>query len=202
MSRTHHPVYDVFLSHAAIDAAVAGMVKHRLAGAGFSVFSAGDIKAGSDFAKELRQALRESQALIALLTRSHLRSDWLAVEVGAAMAWNTPIYVLRDGITAEDVPAYLRHYPSGPVAVLPEFIEAIRRHAQPLTERERNALVEAYQRIGVPVDQLITDTAAGDELASEFQQVTQVQVPPLSLVRELLRLRKRGELPRLRTSAR
>jgi hypothetical protein len=58
-------------------------------------------------------------------------------------------------------------------------------------------LTDVYKDIGVSVDRLITEPSAIDQLAEEFASRTRHEFVPSRLVRELLRIRKAGKLPKL-----
>jgi hypothetical protein len=190
--------YDVVLSHARVDEPIASAVCRHLEGTGLRVFMAGGLGEDARSASEVRRAIQESVSLVVLLTPTHARSDSVGIEVGAAWMWSTPIYLLLSDLPASAVPGYLRRYPSWPVwEGLDDVAEEVRKHAKPLTDRDRDTLAEVYREVGVSVDHLIADPSAGDRLAGLFAERADRPVQQPRLLRELLRIRKSGKLPKV-----
>jgi len=197
MNRKARKPADVFLSHAAVDAAVAEAVVRHFEAAGLVVFPAAGLGGDAGQAAAVREGLRESAAFVALLTPSLARSDSLTIEVGAAWMGAIPIYLLLSDIGKAEVPAYLRRYKAVPLwAGLDALIDEVRRLAEPLAEGDRAALAAAYRDVGVSSDRLISTPAARERLAEAFGERTGRSLPTHRLVRELLHLRKARKLPR------
>jgi len=89
-------VSDVFLSYAQSDTAWAAVVQQKLGEAGFKVFTVAGVPSGDNASDLIWDALTESAALIALVRGPGGMSKSLAVEIGAAMAWQKPVYVLYE----------------------------------------------------------------------------------------------------------
>jgi len=195
--------YDVFLSHSVRDAALATVVKQHLEEAGLAVFGVSGFdlaiggEPGTEWADAVWEALVESSALVALLTPAHRDSPALGVEVGGAWVRQKPIYILLEGDGPTELPPYLRRFQVYPLSELSNVILAIAKAAKPLARRQQEALTEAYERTGVPVDRLLTEPAAVAKLAQAFREMSGVAYSGERLVRELLRIRKQGNLPRL-----
>lgn len=89
-----------FISHHHEDVAVANSLVTPLANFGFSSFLAHrDLQAGGDWIDEIKQKLRESAVLIAIITSSFLRSDWTDQEVGFAIGRDVPVVPVMRGST-------------------------------------------------------------------------------------------------------
>jgi hypothetical protein len=200
MPATAKKQLSVYLTHAPIDAAQAEPVRQALFDAGFIVREppAGDV---TDAARASRDVLRDTQALVVLLTPSLLRSTQLPIELGMTLAWGIPVFVLLVDVARREVPAFLWNNLAVPADRLSDVIHALDRIGEPISDDQREALANAYLAVGVPVDQLMTDVSVSERIAEEFRRATRSQVPTANLLRELLKLRKRGQLPRLRASA-
>jgi len=83
-----------------------------------------------------------------------------------------------------------------------DVVASIKRGLSSLTEDDRAVLAGIYCELGMPTDRLLADPAAIDTLAREFHAKCGKMVSGERLVRELLTLRKRGNLPRLRSTPR
>src|SRR5207248_2434858 len=108
-----------------------------------------------------------------------------------------PIFVLLNGPSSTRLPAALAAYPIYPMGRLEEVIRAIRSSFEPLTEQERAVLADIYQELGVPADQLSHASTALRALASQFNKTVRKQFSGERLLSEILRMRKKGQLPRL-----
>lgn len=192
----------VFLAHSPVDATPAGPVRDRLREAGFDVVPGVELRApGENTLEELGRAIRDSQAVVVLLTPAFLRSSWLPVELGMARALGTPMFLLLDGVRRDEVPSYLWANLAVPVSRLADVLDALAHLGEPISDDQRLALADAYAKTGISVDTLLTDATAGDRLIGEFRAATGSRASSANVLRELLSLRKRGQLPRLRTSA-
>jgi hypothetical protein len=78
--------YDVFVSYASADKDEAKQIREAIESAGGKVYMDQKLTPGSDFADEIRTALRSSRQLWLLLTPSSLKSDWVLSEWSAAWA--------------------------------------------------------------------------------------------------------------------
>lgn len=121
------------------------------------------------------------------------------VEIGAADAWNKPVFLLINGPSSTKLPAPLRRYPVYPLSRLEEVIRIIRSGFDPLTDNERRVLADMYRDLGIPVNQLSESPTALRELVANFNRQTGKQYSGERLLSELLRMRKKSQLPRLRT---
>jgi TIR domain len=188
---------DVFLIHGPRDRGIASIVRAALSDAGLDVYAVDHLKADEPFLSEFRSAMGECSASLLILTRSTLESQDVAVAIGAAMASNTPVYVLYDGIAPREIPAWLREFEIAPLAKLGWVVAEIAKSREPLSEQQRLSLVRVYETLGIPADQLVRRPVSMRELWNEFRDETNAALPAKRLVEELFRLRKQGALPTL-----
>lgn len=194
---------DVFVSHAAADEGLAAKVEQAFAEAGLSVFRAsGAITAGSSASNAMIQALTESAAVVAVVTPLSARSPNFAFEVGAAMSWRKPVYLLLDGVKQTDLFAAAHRFHIAPIRDLALVVKQISHSRRTLSSRDLVLLKRAYAQTRVTVDRLLAEPISLDSLARRFEELGGEPVSPERLLTELLRLRKRGDLPRLGRASR
>jgi hypothetical protein len=132
----------VFLSYSSKDRELARKVRSVLVQEGLDVWDHGlEIMPGDNWAEEIGQALKESEAMVVLLTPSALESDVVRWEIDYALG--NPAYAQRlisvlvgrpEQIPEEKIPWILRRLK---MITLPEpngDVEAIKQIAQALTE--------------------------------------------------------------------
>ena len=119
------------------------------------------------------------------------------IELGAAMAWNKPIFVLLNGPASTRVPDALGTYQVYPRNRIDEVLTQIRRNFEPITDDERQVLVETYSDLGVPADRLSQSPRELQQLVEKFNEKTYKHLSETRLLSELLRMRKQAMLPRL-----
>lgn len=201
MTSTHGKTCDVFISHAASDTHLAKEIADSLQSVGLEPFYAGTVEPGMDLADSIWQALAESRALIAIISPDVPPSSMGLVEIGAATAWNHPVFLVINGPSSTKLPSALRRYPVYPIGRLEEVIRRIRTGFEPLTDIEHGILAAIYRDLGTSVDQLIQSAESLQKLTAKFNEKTRKQLSGERLMSELLRMRKTGQLPRLRTRA-
>jgi hypothetical protein len=189
--------YDVFLSSAAADRGVAMVVRRAIEDRGLSVFSADDLQGGAGVEDAIRSAMADARVFVAVLSRLSVNSPTIAIELGAAMAWGKAIYLLLEGIGPAELPSALLRYRSIPLSRLAEALREIERSIEPVTEEQARLLAEVYASISVPTDQLASRPSSLDQLTSRFNQRAGTSYSPERVLQELIRLRKRGGLPKL-----
>jgi hypothetical protein len=192
---------DVFIAHAAEDAALAGDIANACRASGLEAITAAEILPAENVSDALWDALAESRALLAVLSRSGPTPS-MAIELGAARAWNKPIFGVVADPTLTDLPPGLSGihlYTSGRVE---DVIRAIKRSSEELTEEDRSLLAQRYTEMGASVDQLALEPRLLQELVKRFTAGTGKAVPGERLLSELLRMRKQGRLPKGRTGER
>ena len=191
-------VYHIFFSYARADSGIAQAVERAFADAGLPVFSPNStIQPGRSWADQIRSAIVECDAFVVLITPLNASSVNLGIELGAAMSWHKPIYVLLDGVTPAQLPVSLAEQQVYSVADVQRIIDAVRESFAPLNESERLRLISAYSSLGMPTDALLADPLAIEQLAGAFNHPGGRQLSGERLAKELLRLRKGGTLPRL-----
>ncbi len=189
--------YDVFLAFSMRDASIAAVVRQALAEGGLDVFTSDAMKSGEDWGEQIQRALVASQALVVVLSRPSELPPSMLVEVGAAMAWKKPIFVLLDGMPRTQVPAFLQGFRIYPIAKLSEVVAAILRSTNPLTDSERKTLLALYESMAIPIDRMLTEPASLAELADQFNEKQGTDRSAELLAQELLALRKRSAQPRV-----
>lgn len=187
------PTYDVFVSHSARDTEFSVEVARILGSHGLTVFVDADIAAGDVAEEAIWDAMAESQAMVAVISESE-PSARAAVELGAATAWNKPVFAVAAHPASTRLPSSLRGIRVYPPARIDEIAEEIKKSAETLSDSERNVLVEEYQRTGISIDQLVLQPRQLAALTKNFSKRTGRQCSSEELIRVLLRLRKSGIL--------
>src|ERR1700733_13163488 len=95
---------DVFMSYSQRDAALAEEMAGVLRSLDLNVFTAAGIATGENLEDAIWEAMAESKALLAIVTEAE-PSAWTAFELGAAKAWNKPVYVVASNPAAARLPA-------------------------------------------------------------------------------------------------
>jgi hypothetical protein len=196
---TASKTYDVFISHAVSDRQLAAEIADSLESVGLETFHAGAVGPGMDVGDAIWQALAESRALIAIISPDVSLQAMGMVEIGAAAAWNKSVYLVINGPSSTKLPPALSKYPVYPVGRLGEVIRQISTGFEPLTDDERGILADIYRGVRTSSDQLSQSPKALRELTAKFNRSVGGQFSGERLLSELLRMRKNGKLPRLRT---
>lgn len=101
--------YDVFLSYNGNEATLAEEIFKKIIDAGGKAFLAKKtIEPGSDFAEEIRNALRESNELWLLVSPNSVKSEWVISEWGAAWVLEKRIVPILYRCSPESLPDRLR----------------------------------------------------------------------------------------------
>ena len=189
-------VTDVFLSCSQSETAWAAEVQLRFGEAGLKVFTDYGADAGNGLDGLIWDALVESSALIALVRSPRGMSAMLSFEIGAAMTWQKPVYVLYEGDRPTGLPKYAERFGMFPAREIDKIVRLVVGE-RGFSDQEHRALERAYVAVGVPVDTLLEDTAKVEQLERNFKSATKTYASGERLLRELLRMRKQGKLPRL-----
>jgi len=199
MSVAQEKTYDVFLSYSPTERRTADLVELALSEAGLSVFvDRKESLPGEDWQESLWEGMANSEVVVVVASSQPAMVSSQAVEVGAAMAWQKPIHVIRSGDPPGEVPSYLEDLPSYPLSRLDDLIRSTREALKPtLSEDQRTALATVYEEFGVAADVLVADPALLNALARKFNVRCKTSFPGERLALELLRLRKSRRLPRL-----
>jgi hypothetical protein len=184
----------IYLSFSARDEAAVAKVRHALLDGGCVVVTASDAEAHSSWFSHFKLAMEETDAMVLIASPEMVASPNTAFEYGAAMAWGKPVYTIG---AMKLLPEYLRQTRVVSLARLDELVRELKHEAEPLTESERRILTEVYVDLGVPTDKLFMEPEASAQLVDEFNRRSRSNAGLNRLIRELLRLRKVGALPKL-----
>src|SRR5258707_580145 len=162
---------DVFVSHSTRDATLAREVASACRASGLEAVTIAELLSdeGEDVGDALWEALAESRALLAILSPSGLTPS-MAIEIGAARAWNKPIFaVVTDPAVTRLPPALpgIRLYTIGRIQ---DVINAIQLSDRELTDEDRSYLTKLYADMGVSVDQLILNPRQLGELVKKYNR--------------------------------
>lgn len=199
MNATVTKIFDVFISHASADRQLAAKVAESFESDGLETFYSASIPPGADIEDSIWQALAESRALLVIVSPDLPTHAMGMIELGGAIAWSKPVYLIINGPPSYKLPPVLSSYPAYPLSRLEDVIRAIREGIQPLTNDESELLIRLYKHLGIPSDQLSQTPHALRELAKEFNEQIGRQYSGERLLSELIRMRKRGELPRMKS---
>lgn len=192
------PNHDVFLSYSQRDSGLAALVRDNLEHAGLSVFDFAESPEGAAISKTIRQELVDSFAVVLLLTPSSESSGNLAFEAGMAMAWGKPVFVLHDGRSLSDMPNFISQFNVYPLNKIDVVSHQIIESKRSLSSEHKEILKALYVKTAIPADRLLLEPVVLHEMALEFERKAKLRVPAVDLARELIRLRKSGQLPPLK----
>lgn len=190
--------YDVFLSYALSDRPTAEKIARVLTGAGLDVFDPSDLESGADVGDAVWRALGETEAFLAILPSDGAPSANNVLELGAAMAWRKPIFVVSPSNGNVPIPSYLAKFAVYPTSRIVDIVNAIRTGKNPLSRRERDILGDLYVEMRTPTDQLLRKPALLEELALKYSVRAKSPMSGERLLNEMMRLRKRGGWPAIK----
>jgi hypothetical protein len=188
---------DVFLSSSAIDEEAAELVDAALTEQGLDVFRPTKVQPGTNLQEAVWEAIAESAAMVVILPAVGPVSSNALVELGAAMAWHKPIFLVSPSPTPKYLPTFLQEQPVFPIQRLDDVVHLIKSGLSPLSEENIARLTRIYHEMGIPADQLLKKPAAIDLLAKKYNAAASSIIPGEQLISQLFRLRKRGKLPRI-----
>jgi hypothetical protein len=192
---------DVFISHSIADLALAKQVADSVEAAGLTAFRADAVlRSHQDDSNAIWEALAESRAVIVIFSPRPVPDAMGLVEIGAAAAWAKPVFVLVNGPSVTELPSWLAGYPVFPMSRFEEAIRAVRSAFAPLDERDHAVLARVYSTLGVSADELSQSPRGLRDLTTQFNKASRKRVSGERLLSEILRMRKRGELPRLQVA--
>jgi hypothetical protein len=187
--------YDVFISyspkHAALALEVAGFCRDD----GLEAFTDAEIRRSEDWGDAIWEALAESRALLAIVSPED-PTPAMAIEIGAAKAWNKPIYAIVTDPSSNRLAPALAGIPLYTAGRLPDVINSIRASVEELSDDDRVYLGKLYSQMRVSVDQLALDPVNLDRLCRKFSETRGKVVAGDRLLSELFRLRKQNRLLR------
>lgn len=176
--------------------AVADIARCAFEQAELSVFGIDEMDVTNNIKSTLWRALAESAALVVIISSDEAPSSTTAAEIGAAMAWHKPIYIVYTGKNLV-LPSYLAEASVYPISLVGNVALSIKRGLTMLSKSELSILRDIYVEMAIPTDRLLKDPASIDKLARDFDVRCDKKVSGEQLVQELIRLRKTGNLPRL-----
>jgi TIR domain len=194
-------IYDVFISHSASDATLAMEVANACRADGLEAITHVELQPRADVSDASWEALAESQALLAILSPSGPTPS-MAIEIGAARAWNKAIFAVLTDPSSTRLPPALAGTRLYPTARIEDVIKAIKTSVLPLSDADRALLAEVYAAVGVTVDQLALDPGHLAKLVGQFNRSAKKNVSGERLLWELLRMRKQKKLTPSRSLAR
>lgn len=192
--------YDVFISHSAPDAKLATSLADTCRLNGLVPFTDEDVLVGQNVADAIWGALADCKALIVILSRSGT-SPSMGVEIGAAQAWNKPIYAVAADPTSLRLPTALAHTRLVVPGAIEEIIREIKQSADDLTDADRDTLQAIYLDTGIPIDRFASNHKHLRRLTQQFGRRSGKRVSGERLLAEMFRMRKRGTLPALQRTA-
>jgi TIR domain len=184
---------DVFLSQGGENAALAAEIVRVLQSYGLQVFTDAQIKIASNIEDAVWEAIAESQALVIIISESAVGA-WVAFELGAARAWNKPVYGVSASPTSPHMPDVFHGMAVYPPSRIQEIAQEITRSSRTLSDAETKVLIEEYLRAGIPVDQFALQPAKLSALTKRFNKRAKRQVTGEQILRMLFRIRKAGAL--------
>jgi hypothetical protein len=99
---------EVFISYSGKDQPLAGVLSDSLRRRGVSTWSDLDLRAGSDWQKEIADALRRASAVIVVVTPNSLESNWVKSEWSTALTESKRVIpAVAYGARFEDLPSPL-----------------------------------------------------------------------------------------------
>jgi hypothetical protein len=196
MTTEINKTYDIFLSHAPQDAALAAEIASACRTNGLEVFTGFELPPGTDLSDAVWEAIAESRVLLTILSASGLTPS-MAIEVGAARAWNKPIFAVVTDPSSTQIPPALSGIQLYTIGRLQEVIDAARSSGQQLSDEDRVHLAALYAELGIAVDQFAINAGALEGLVDRFRRDRGKIVSGERLMSELLRLRKQGKLPKI-----
>ncbi len=195
MTATVTPTFDVFISSSSPDREFAADVSERLKAEGLQPFHDASVPLGQEISEAIWDALAECHAFIVIVSPESTPDAMGMVELGAAMAWNKPVFVLLNGPASSRIPKALEGYRVYPSNRLDEVLSQIRRNLEPISEDERDVLTDAYRELSVPTDRLSQSPRKLQQLVETFNLKTKKQLSGTRLLTELIRMRKQAKLP-------
>lgn len=199
MSSSNAP--KVFLSYSVKDSGLASFVTAALESEGVGVFTIVNLTPGTTIEKKIREDLIASTAVIILVTPNSVASQNVAFEAGMAMAIWKPIYVLYDGVSPSQLPTFISAVKMVPVSMAGEVARQILANDETITDAETAVIVDAYQEIGVSVDQLVMNPELLMSFAASISSRVNKTITGEGVARLLMTRRKQGKLPRIKAAA-
>jgi len=101
--------YDIFLSYHRKDDEWAKRLVDALSKQGVDVWYDEKVKPGDSLRDKIEEGLRQSRQVAFIITPETARSNWMALELGAALALKKPLIpIVAEGTPLEDIPGPIR----------------------------------------------------------------------------------------------
>jgi hypothetical protein len=184
---------DVFISYSTEGATYAKDVADACRASGLEAVTLTELLPSQDVDDALWEALAESRALLVILSPSGPTTS-MAIEIGAARAWNKPIFAIVIDPSSTRLPRALSDIRLFTPGRIQDVIEAIDLSSRELSDEDRAFLIKLYPRMNVSVDQLILNPGQLGDLVKKFNRGRHKDVSGERLLSELLRMRKQGKL--------
>jgi hypothetical protein len=194
-------IYEVLLIHAELDEISGREVRAALVESGFSVISSLEIvRSERLIGDRLRKAIIGADAVVFLFSPA---SDdrLLLLQLGAASALEKPIFIVRSGVSVDDLPTYARKFPSFPISHPEEIVASLRSQQQSDSadwEVWRETLEHYYKKKKVAsISALEADYQQLESIAKGISKSSRLgrEVSADDVYYRLLRMQKLGLLP-------
>lgn len=123
--------YDIFISHAGQEREWVRNLVEALSKQGLKVwYDETEVKPGDSFINQVEKGLRHSSNVVIIITPEATRSNWMALELGAALALHKPLIpVVSEDVPPQEIPGpiKLRKYlpKTDPTAVAKEIARSL-----------------------------------------------------------------------------
>lgn len=201
MAAVSKKTYDIFVSYSSKDAKLASEIVSAFRDSGLEAFTERDLSPGVNLSEAVWEALAESRALLTIVSPSGPTPS-MGIEIGAARAWNKPIYAVVTDPSSTRIPLPLARTHLYTAGRIQDVIDAVKSSIEQLSEDDRGFLVELYSELGIPVDRLALDPTVLEGMVRIFGERRGKVVSGERLLSELLRLRKQGKLAKGRLTGR
>jgi len=103
-------IYDIFLSYSHLDSNIASELREKFLASGLSCFMAEkSLEVGNQWINQVREAIRESENILILITPRSIASKWVYMEVGAAWMENKKIIPLTQFVDISELPELIKN---------------------------------------------------------------------------------------------
>jgi hypothetical protein len=196
MSTVTRP-FDIFIVHAQSDAASVLDIAQKLSDSGFNILDDEWVEPGRPFGEGIRDAINNADAIVVLSTPASLKSDYVFIEIGAATAWDKPIFVVRSGVSVNELPVSLSPYWNCPISEMDQLTATLssRLHEESirLNDEEQAVLAKVYADFRLPVDELEYDQL--EKIADRVSRRTGKQISAEMAMQGLIRMKKQAVQP-------
>lgn len=122
MPREHTMAYRIFISFTAKDKDVAESLKRQLTKAGAQVTAAEHHAEGSEIKLQIADAMKQSDEVIAIVSKNSARNQWLSYEIGIAAGLGKKLLPVIVGINPNELPPVLKSFHAINLAHFPRYV--------------------------------------------------------------------------------